>query len=127
MVKLTPILLVEEIEPCLAFWVDRLGFQKISETREGGRLQFVTVQKGQVEIMYQTKQSREADLPGLAELSRPSSTILRCEVENLEDYEHLLEGVELLIPMRETSYGSAEFLIREPAGNVIIITAKAGY
>ena len=26
--KLTPVLLVEEIEPCLSFWTDRLGFEK---------------------------------------------------------------------------------------------------
>jgi len=35
MKKLTPILLVKEIEPSLPFWVDRLGFKKTVEVPEG--------------------------------------------------------------------------------------------
>ena len=33
--KLTPVLVVDAIEPCLSFWVDRLGFEKTVEVPEG--------------------------------------------------------------------------------------------
>lgn len=126
MVKLTPILLVDAIEPCLKFW-ERLGFQRTIEVPEGERLGFAAVQKGAVEIMYQTRESMRKDLPALAGGATPASTILYCEVENLEEYEKLLESGDIVVPLRETSYGSAEIFVREPAGNVVAFTAKAGY
>jgi len=39
--KITPVLVVEEIEPCLPFWVDRLGFQNVAQVPEGDSLGFV--------------------------------------------------------------------------------------
>ncbi len=50
MKKLTPVLLVEEIEPCLAFWVERLGFQKVTEVPEGNKLGFVILVKDCVTV-----------------------------------------------------------------------------
>ena len=33
--KITPVLFVEEVEPCVKFWVERLGFTKTIEVPEG--------------------------------------------------------------------------------------------
>src|SRR5690606_17599748 len=66
MKKLTPVLYVEEIEPCLPFWIDRLGFEKTVEIPEGDRLGFVILKKGDVELMYQTRESVQRDVPALA-------------------------------------------------------------
>ncbi len=57
MKKLTPVLMVEEIEPCLPFWVERLGFQKVTEVPEGDKLGFVILAKGNVQVMYQSRAS----------------------------------------------------------------------
>ena len=35
MKKVTPVLYVEEIEPALPFWMDRLGFEKTAEVPHG--------------------------------------------------------------------------------------------
>ncbi len=48
--RITPVLYVKEIEPCVSFWVERLGFQKTAEVPEGDRLGFVILQKGNLEI-----------------------------------------------------------------------------
>src|SRR5574338_152244 len=64
MKKLTPVIMVEAIEPCLPFW-ERLGFSKTAEVPEGGRLGFVILAKDAVEVMYQTHESVEKDAPGL--------------------------------------------------------------
>jgi len=56
MKKLTPVIIVDQIEPCLPFWIERLGFIKTAEVPEGDKLGFVILVKGNVEIMYQTKQ-----------------------------------------------------------------------
>src|SRR5438876_348213 len=41
MKKLTPVIIVEQIEPCLPSWLDRLGLQKTAEVPEGDKLGFV--------------------------------------------------------------------------------------
>ena len=63
--KVTPLLFVEEIEPCLSFW-EKVGFTRGPEVPHGDKLGFVILQKDDVEIMYQTRASVAADIPPLA-------------------------------------------------------------
>jgi len=118
MKKLTPVLYVEEIEPCLPFWVDRLGFEKIAEVPEGDRLGFVILKKGDVEIMYQTRASVQNDVPALADTPM-GGTLLFIEVEDLDAVERALEGVDVVFPRRTTFYGAQEIGVREPCGNAV--------
>ena len=118
MKKLTPVLMVEEIEPCLPFWVDRLGFQKTVEIPEGDRLGFVILAKDGVEVMYQSLESVAKDMPALAEV-RSGPSFLYVEVAELDAVERALEGVEPVIPRRETFYGAQEIGVREPCGNYV--------
>ena len=118
MKKLTPVLYVEEIEPVLPFWIDRLGFAKAVEVPEGNRLGFAILEKNGVEIMYQTRQSIEADIPDLAN-SPMGGSFLFIEVENLDAIERSLEGIPLVMPRRRTFYGADEIIVREPAGNAV--------
>jgi hypothetical protein len=127
MTKLTPILLVEEIEPCLPFWIERLGFLATKEVRDGDRLAFVILQRDGVEVMYHTRAAVSKDIPALAGGDVPASTILYIEVGNMAEILQRLEGLEPVVPLRETWYGAAEIFVREPAGNVIAFTARAGY
>ena len=52
--RITPVLYVKEIEPCVKFWVERLGFEMTAQVPDGDRLGFVILQKGNLEIMYQS-------------------------------------------------------------------------
>jgi uncharacterized glyoxalase superfamily protein PhnB len=118
MKKLTPVLYVEQIEPVLSFWVDRLGFGRTAEVPEGDRLGFVILQKGNVEVMYQTRQSVENDAPALAGTPMKGA-MLFIEVEDLDAVEKALEGIAPVVPRRRTFYGADELTVREPAGNAV--------
>lgn len=118
MKKLTPVLYVEEIEPVLPFWTDRLGFQKTVEVPEGDRLGFVILSSGPVEVMYQTRASVQADIPPLAD-SPMRGSFLFIQVDDVDAIERALEGVEPVVPRRKTFYGADELIVREPAGNVV--------
>ena len=120
MKKLTPVLIVEKIEPCLPFWIDRLGFQKTVEVPDEGKLGFVILTRGNVEIMYQSRTSVAKDVPSLAVPSGPSSTGLYIEVEKLEPVVQALKGLEPVIPKRKTFYGATEIGVREPGGSVVV-------
>ena len=52
--KITPVLFVQDVEPCVKFWVDRFGFEKTAEVPDGDHLAFAMLQKGNVELMYQS-------------------------------------------------------------------------
>jgi len=45
--KITPVLFAENVEPCVKFWVERLGFQKTVEVPDGNKLAFAMLQKGE--------------------------------------------------------------------------------
>lgn len=120
MKKLTPVLVVEHIEPCLPFWISRLGFEKTAEVPDGDKLGFVILKKGNVEVMYQSQASVAKDVPALAGESHRPSTGLYIEVEKLDPVVKALEGVEVVVPVRETFYGAREIGVREPGGSLVM-------
>lgn len=125
MKKLTPILYVEEIEPSLPFWTERLGFEVTTEVPEGDRLGFVILAREGVEVMYQTRASVEGDVPAVADTPM-GGAILFVEVEALDPVVEALHGIEVVVPRRETFYGADEIWVREPAGNLVGFAAFGG-
>jgi uncharacterized glyoxalase superfamily protein PhnB len=121
--KITPILVVERIEPCLPLWLDRLGFEKTVEVPAGDRLGFVILQKGSAEVMLQTLAGVQEDLKQPSELGT-GSAMLFVEVEDFDDLRNRVQGTEVVVPERVTFYGMREIAIREPGGHMIVFAAK---
>ena len=117
--KITPVLFAQEIEPCLKFWEERLGFEKTIDVPEGNKLAFAILQKGSVELMYQTYASAEKDVPTISAQIRKGPSFLYVEVENLDEIVTAMKGAEVVIPIRTTFYGAKEIGIRDPAGHII--------
>lgn len=117
--KLTPILFVEKIEPVLPFWTEHLGFVKTVEVPEGDRLAFVILQRGNVEVMYQTYASVEKDLPAILPDVRKGPTFLYIEVENLDALKPALKTADVYLPERTTFYGAREIGVKDPAGHFL--------
>jgi hypothetical protein len=97
--RITPVLLVKEIEPLIPFWVDRLGFAKTVEVPDGNKLGFVIFQKGSVEVMYQTYASVEKDAPaGMAAEARKGPTYLYMEVDHLDAVLAAMKEARMVMP-----------------------------
>lgn len=124
MKRLTPVLVVDRIEPVLPFWVDRLGFEKTVEVPGEQGLGFVALTRDGVEVMYQTRLSLQADLPELARME--GGCTLFVEVEDLDAVEDALADVEQVTPRRRTFYGSEEIVVRDPTGNVVVFAEFGG-
>lgn len=118
MQRLTPVLVVDAIEPALAFWVDRLGFTKTTEVPHEGRLGFVILERDDIQVMYQSLASVAADVPPLAKSQRREA-FLFIEVDDLNAIEKALSGIKPVVPRRKTFYGSEELIVREPTGSVV--------
>jgi len=117
--KITPILFAEEIEPCLKFWVERLGFEKTIDVPEGSKLAFAILEKGGIELMYQTFASAEKDVSAVSPEVRKGPSFLYVEVEKLEEIITTMKGAEVIMPVRTTFYGAKEIGIKDPAGHII--------
>ena len=120
MKKLTPVLVVDEIEPCLPFWIERLGFQKTVEIPEGSKLGFVILQKDGVEVMYQSRESVEKDIPSMVPERGGHPIGLFVEVSDVAAVERALDGTEIILQRRRTFYGMDEVGAREPGGNAVV-------
>ena len=116
--KITPVLMVETIEPCLPFW-DRLGFEKVAEVPHGDGLGFVILVKDGVEVMYQTRASVHDDMPSLAKAPMGGTTLF-LEITDLDAVITLLGTTPVLVPRRKTFYGMEEVAVREPGGNAVV-------
>lgn len=121
-VKITPILFVDAIEPALPFWIDRLGFSKIAEVPEGNKLAFVILTKGSAELMLQTISNAQHDNTALAQYVRSTAGIY-IEVSDFPDLLKRVEGYAVAAPTRDTFYGMREISIKEPGGNIITFAA----
>lgn len=118
--RLTPVLVVDTVEPCIQFWIDRFGLAPESEVPgEDGKLVFAIVKRGDVEIMYQTRTSVLAERPDEARDLVGHSTALFITTEDLDAVERALDGVPVVQTRHKTFYGSEEIYVREPGGNTV--------
>lgn len=124
--RITPVLLVKDIEPVIPFWVDRLGFTKTVEVPDGSRIGFVAFQKDSAEVMYQTYSSVEKDAPAeMSDGARKGPTYLYIEVDNLDDVLAALKNVKRVMPERTAFYGMREFAVQDPEGHFITFAQQA--
>lgn len=118
--KLTPVLIVDAIEPCLPFWKERLGFEQVAEVPHEGALGFVILVRDEVEVMLQSRASVAADLPVALEGLRGHGAILYVTVADIEAAQAALDGLPLAVPRRRTFYGAEEVGVREPGGHLVV-------
>jgi uncharacterized glyoxalase superfamily protein PhnB len=124
--KITPVLFVQKIEPCVRFWVDRFAFKTTAEVPDGDKLAFAILQKGNVELMYQSYASADKDVgTTISQVVRKGPTFLYVEVDNLEEAINSVKGAEVYMPKRQTFYGSTEIGIKDPAGHFVTLAEFA--
>jgi uncharacterized glyoxalase superfamily protein PhnB len=122
--KITPILFAEEIESCIQFWTEKLGFQKTIEVPEGDKTGFVLLEKDGLELMYQNFASVDKDNAAIGAAVRKGPTFLYIEVADLDAALAATKGAELVMPVRTTFYQSKEFGIQDPAGHYLIFAQQ---
>jgi len=122
MKKLTPVLIIDAIEPVLPLW-EALGFARTAEVPQGDRLGFVILQNDSVEIMFQTFDSVRADEPKLLNGRRAlGASGLFIEVEDLNRVSaRVPKRSDVVVERRKTFYGATEMILRDAAGNIVIL------
>lgn len=123
--KITPVLVVEKIEPLLPFWVDRMGFTKTVEVPEGDAIGFAILVREGAELMLQTIASVRNDAPQFVPEAKSTDVGLFIEVEDFADALKRLEGYPIELAERITFYGMREVGVRDPSGHTVIFASRA--
>jgi uncharacterized glyoxalase superfamily protein PhnB len=118
--KVTPLLVVDAIEPVIPFWESQLGYKREVEVPHEEALGFVLLTHAETggAIMLQTRASLAADLPAIA--ARSPEMVLYVDVGSLSEALAETRGCEVLVPRRTTFYGAHEAAVLDPSGKVVI-------
>ena len=125
--KLTPNLIVRNVEASLKFYSQILGLEKAITVPDQSPYVFASVSNGAVEIFFNDQKAVAADYPNLA-ASIGGSLTLYMEVDRLQDILDRVQkaGAKISMPVTDQFYGMKEFAFEDSDGYTITIAQKMG-
>ena len=125
--KLTPNLVVRNVEASLKFYREILGLEKAITVPEQSPYVFASVSNGAVEIFFNDQKIVAAEYPKLAATIGASLT-LYMEVDSLQAILDRVQkaGAKISMPVTEQFYGMREFAFEDQDGYTITIAQKVG-
>ena len=125
--KLTPNLVVRNVEDSLKFYHEILGLEKTISVPEQSPYVFASVSNGAVEIFFNDQKTVAAEYPKLTATIGASLT-LYMEVDNLQEVLDRVQkaGGKISMPVTDQFYGMREFAFEDIDGYTITIAQKIG-
>jgi len=126
--KLTPNLLVRDVEASMEFYCRVLGFQRGQTVPEQAPYVFGMVTNGPVEIFFNDQKAVAEDRPDLAKRSPGGALTLFIEVQGIQELFEAAQkhGVKITMPMKDQFYGMQEFGMEDPEGWEITFAERIG-
>jgi len=123
--KLTPNLIVRNVEASLKFYREVLGLEAAMTVPEQPPYVFAGVSNGAVEIFFNDQKVVAAEYPALAQNIAASLT-LYIEVDSLPAVLDRVKaaGAKVSMPVTEQFYGMKEFAFEDSDGYTITIAEK---
>ncbi len=123
--KLTPNLVVRNVEASLKFYREILGLETAITVPDQSPYIFASVSSGAVEIFFNDQTTVAAEYPQLAATIGGSLT-LYMEVDSLQAVLNRVQnaGAKITMPVTEQFYGMKEFAFGDPDGYTITIAEK---
>ena len=125
--KLTPNLVVADVERSLAFYRDVLGFEVQVTVPDTGPFVFAAVTRGDVEVFLNARDAAVAEYPAFPDRPVGGTLTLFMEVAGVEAAYAVLESrVTVVMPLEKKWYGTTEFAFLDPDGYVITFAERTG-
>jgi lactoylglutathione lyase len=123
--KLTPNLLVANVERSLAFYEGVLGFERGFTVPEQSPFAFASVTGGPVEIFFNDAAGAIKEYPGFGGKPIGATGTMYIEVEGVDAlHDRLKPAVPIVMPLLTQFYGMREFAIEDPDGYVITFAQR---
>jgi catechol 2,3-dioxygenase-like lactoylglutathione lyase family enzyme len=118
--KLTPNLIVSNVERSAAFYRDVLGFTVQMTVPDATPYAFAIVTSGPVEVFLNAPEAAYAEYPAFKTMTLGGTLTLFVEVTEIEDeYARLAPLVTVVMPFEKKWYGMTEFAFLDPDGYII--------
>jgi catechol 2,3-dioxygenase-like lactoylglutathione lyase family enzyme len=125
--KLTPNLLVSNVEQSLEFYEDVLGFRRGMTVPEQSPFVFASVTSGPVEIFLNDRSTASRESPQLQGLAPGGGNTMFIEVNGIDAlHDALAPRVRIVMPIVTQWYGIREFAIVDPDGYVMTFAERVG-
>ena len=123
--KLTPNLVVRNVEASIKFYREILGLEPAMTVPEKSPFIFAAVSNESVEIFFNDQKTVVAEFPKLAATIGGSLT-LYMEVDSLQSVLDQVQraGAKISMPVTDQFYGMKEFGFEDPDGYTITIAQK---
>jgi catechol 2,3-dioxygenase-like lactoylglutathione lyase family enzyme len=126
--KLTPNLLVADVERSLAFYTSVLGFTRGLTVPEQSPFVFGSVVSGPIEIFFNERETAAKEYPALAGKPLGISGTMFIELKGSGVIEPLHDRLKaegaIVMPLVTQWYGMKEFAIADPDGYVITFAER---
>ena len=124
--KLTPNLIVADVNRSLAFYRDVLGFSVEDTVPDAEPFVFAIVVSGQVQIYLNAPEPAVAEYPAFKDRPIGGTLTLFVEVKDIDAAYASLNGrVPVVMPLEKKWYGVTEFAFTDPDGYVITFAERA--
>jgi uncharacterized glyoxalase superfamily protein PhnB len=123
--KLTPNLLVANVERSLAFYIDTLGFARGMTVPEASPFVFAAVTSGDVEIFFNDAATAVKEYPAFAGKPIGATGTMFIELEGVDAlHDRVKSRATIAMPLENKFYGMREFAIVDPDGYVITFAER---
>jgi catechol 2,3-dioxygenase-like lactoylglutathione lyase family enzyme len=123
--KLTPNLIVTDVERSLAFYRDVLGFTVEVTVPEASPYVFAIVQSGPVEVFLNAPGPAIEEYPAFKDRPIGGTLTLFMEVVDIaRAHGELKSRVKIVMPLEHKWYGSTEFAFEDPDGYLITFAER---
>jgi uncharacterized glyoxalase superfamily protein PhnB len=125
--KLTPNLVVRDVQAAVKFYESVLGFQKGMSVPDEPPLVFASVTNGTgVEIFFNDQKMVGEDYPPLAKDPLGGTLTLFIECEGIEQILAAVEksGAKVIMPLKTQFYGMREFAFQDPEGWIVTMAER---
>jgi lactoylglutathione lyase len=123
--KLTPNLIVSDVERSVRFYCDILGFEVTATVPETAPYVFAIVQSGGVEVFLNAPEPAIAEYPAFKDRPIGGTLTLFIEVMDIAGaHASLKERVPIAMPLEHKWYGVTEFAFADPDGYLITFAER---
>jgi lactoylglutathione lyase len=123
--KLTPNLVVSNVERSVAFYRDILGFTVEVTVPDRAPYVFASVQSGAVEIFLNAPEAAADEYQPLKGRAIGGTLTLFIELAGIQRaYDSLQGRVKVVMPLEKKWYGTTEFAFEDPDGYIITFAER---
>jgi catechol 2,3-dioxygenase-like lactoylglutathione lyase family enzyme len=123
--KLTPNLIVSNVERSVAFYRDLLGFAVEASVPDAAPFVFAWMKRGNVDVFLNAPEAAIEEYPAFKDRPIGGTLTLFFETAGIREAYAALEGkVKVVMPLEVKWYGMTEFAFEDPDGYVITFAER---